>query len=161
MDALQQAQRAAQNADVLNRPNDPLQELEFAKMYAAIAQAEQLKRIGDCLNAMASTLAGIEAAHFEANVLRKEITTDVKREFSPDPQDYQSEAAYMEALDKYNDWRAQIEYGQDAGGHDEIAEDLLDTRQRAREWFDGTRRGMGLDTDAEGEARTDYADPLN
>ncbi len=48
---------------------------------------------------------------------------------APNPRDYKTEAAYLEAVDKFNDFRAQIEYGKDS---DEL-----------------------------GEARTDYADPMN
>lgn len=47
MDALKEAKRAAENADWKKEPDDTHEQLELAKMYAAIAQAEQLKRIAN------------------------------------------------------------------------------------------------------------------
>jgi hypothetical protein len=46
---LRMAQMAAANADLGNRPIDPAEEMQFALMYAAIAQAEALQRIAECL----------------------------------------------------------------------------------------------------------------
>lgn len=64
MDALQQAKRAADNADWKKEPDDTHEELELAMMYAAIAQAEaeqaqaaQLKRIADALENLGGAYA--------------------------------------------------------------------------------------------------------
>ena len=47
--ALQEAQRAAVNANMFARPCDPAEEMQYALMFAALAQAEALTRIAEVL----------------------------------------------------------------------------------------------------------------
>lgn len=54
---LQQAQQAAKNAAIVGRPNDPAEEMAFAMMFAAVAQAEAFTRIAECMETLVEELA--------------------------------------------------------------------------------------------------------
>jgi hypothetical protein len=67
-----------------------------------------------------------------------------------------------DALDYHIQWNVDANWPRKTEAEpDEMTAEHQDNRRRAREWMDGNRRGMGLNTDDLAEARTDYADPLN
>jgi hypothetical protein len=52
LDPLADALTALANANIINRPSDPAQELEYAAVSAAVAQAVALERIATLLESL-------------------------------------------------------------------------------------------------------------
>jgi hypothetical protein len=60
--SLADALTALANANIISRPSDPAQELEYAAVSAAVAQAVALERIASLLESLIDSIAESNAA---------------------------------------------------------------------------------------------------